>query len=205
MSGSDAVGGSALTCAVLGAAGAAVLIARIATRAGRRPSLTTGYLIGTGGGAVAVLAAELDLWPLLLAGLVLLGAATAAGLAARFAATDLAEPERRARALAVVVWATTVGAVAGPNLGEPAQRLAGAIGLVPLAGPFLGCAVVFAVAALVAWIGLRPDPLLLARPAAAVPVRPARSTARPPAGRGPRCGRHRRPGSGWPGSCCATW
>ena len=73
MSGSDAIGGSALTCAVLGAAGAAVLVARIATRAGRRPSLTTGYLIGAVGAAVAVLAAELGLWPLLLAGLVLLG------------------------------------------------------------------------------------------------------------------------------------
>jgi MFS family permease len=162
MSGSDAVGGSALTCAVLGAAGAAVLIARIATRSGRRPSLTTGYLIATGGGAVAVVAAELAWWPLLLAGLVLLGAGTAAGLAARFTATDLADPERRARALARVVWATTVGAVAGPNLGEPAQRAATAIGLAPLAGPFLGCALVFAVAALLTWLGLRPDPLLLA-------------------------------------------
>ena len=167
MSGSDAVGGSALTCAVLGAAGAAVLIARIATRSGRRPSLTTGYLIATGGAALAVVAAELVLWPLLLAGLVLLGAGTAAGLAARFTATDLADPDRRARALARVVWATTVGAVAGPNLGEPAQRVAGAIGLVPLAGPFLGCGLVFAAAALLAWLGLRPDPLLLASRSAA--------------------------------------
>ena len=166
MSGSDVIGGSALTCAVIGAAGAAVLVARIAGRAGRRPSLTLGYLVGAGGGAVAALAAELDRWPLLLAGLVLLGAATAAGLAARFTATDLAAPERRGRALAVVVWATTVGAVAGPNLGEPAQRLAGAIGLVPLAGPFLVCAVVFALAAVGTWTGLRPDPLLLARQAA---------------------------------------
>jgi MFS family permease len=167
MSGSDAIGGTALTCAVIGAAGAAVLVARIATRAGRRPSLTTGYLIGAVGGLIAVLAAELGLWPLLLAGLVLLGAATAAGLAARFAATDLAAAERRGRALAVVVWATTVGAVAGPNLGEPAQQLAGLIGLAPLAGPFLVCTVVFTLAALGTWVGLRPDPLLLARQGAA--------------------------------------
>src|SRR5262245_61867417 len=76
MSGSDAVGGSALTCSVLGAAGAAVLIARIATLAGRRPSLTTGYLIATGGAALAMAAAEVGLWPLLLLGLVLLGSAT---------------------------------------------------------------------------------------------------------------------------------
>ena len=172
MSGSDAIGGTALTCAVIGAAGAAVLVARIATRAGRRPSLTTGYLIGAVGGLIAVLAAELDLWPLLLAGLVLLGAATAAGLAARFAATDLAATERRGRALAVVVWATTVGAVAGPNLGAPAQQLAGPIGLAPLAGPFLVCTVVFTLAA-------AGD---LGRPAAG-------SAAAGPAGRGVRSGR----------------
>ncbi len=172
MSGSDAVGGSALTCTVLGAAGAAVLVARIAAHAGRRPSLTAGYLLGAVGGLVAVLAAELVIWPLLLAGLVLLGAATAAGLAARFAATDLAEPERRARALAMVVWATTVGAVAGPNLGEPAQRLAEPIGLTPLAGPFLCCAVVFILAAVVTWTGLRPDPLRIAGLAASASATP---------------------------------
>ena len=163
MSGSDAIGGSALTCAVIGAAGAAVLVARIAARAGRRPSLTMGYLIGAGGGRSRCWPPSWTggrcCWP----GWCCSAAATAAGLAARFAATDLAAPERRGRALAVVVWATTVGAVAGPNLGEPAQRLAGAIGLAPLAGPFLVCAVVFALAALGTWVGLRPDPLLLAR------------------------------------------
>jgi MFS family permease len=175
MSGSDVVGGTALTCTVIGAAGAAVLLARIAARTGRRPSLTAGYLVGAVGGLVAVLAAQLVWWPLLLAGLVLLGAATAAGLAARFAATDLAAPERRARALAVVVWATTVGAVAGPNLGEPAQQVAGAIGLVPLTGPFVFCTAAFALAGTGTWIGLRPDPLLLARRAAdqASATRPA--------------------------------
>jgi MFS family permease len=170
MSGSDAVGGSALTCFVIGAAIAALLLARIAGRSGRRPSLSSGYLIGGVGGLVAVAAAQVGSWQLLLAGLVLLGGATAAGLAARFAATDLAAPQRQARALATVVWATTVGAVAGPNLGEPAQRLAGAIGFAPLAGPFLFCVLVFGLAAAISWFGLRPDPLRLARAASAGPT-----------------------------------
>ncbi len=185
MSGSDAIGGSALTCAVIGAAGAAVLVARIADP-GRPPAVADRGLPGRGGRRADRGAGRRagSLWPLLLAGLVLLGAATAAGLAARFTATDLAAPERRARALAVVVWATTVGAVAGPNLGEPAQRLAGAIGLAPLAGPFLVCAVVFALAALGTWTGLRPDPLLLARQAGAGAGRSGRGLdrQRPPAG-----------------------
>ncbi len=170
MSGSDAVGGSALTCFVIGAAVAALGLSRLAARSGRRPSLTAGYLVGAVGGLIVVAAAQVRLWPLMLAGLVLLGGATAAGLAARFAATDLAAPQRRARALGTVVWATTVGAVAGPNLGAPAQRLAEAVGLEPLAGPFLFCVLVFALAAAISWFGLRPDPLLLAR---AVPTGPS--------------------------------
>jgi MFS family permease len=169
MSGSDAIGGTALTCAVVGAAAAAVVLARIAARSGRRWSLTTGYLVGAVGAAVAMLAGQLGRWPLLLAGLVLLGGATAAGLAARFAATDLAAPHRRARALATVVWATTVGAVAGPNLGAPAQRLGTLLGLEPAAGPFLCCLLVFALAATLTGTGLRPDPLVLARAPATGP------------------------------------
>jgi MFS family permease len=67
----------------------------------------------------------------------------------------------------MVVWATTVGAVAGPNLAGPVQGAAGAIGLEPAAGPFLLCTCAFTLAALGTWAGLRPDPLLLARGAAA--------------------------------------
>jgi len=104
--------------------------------------------------------------PALLVALLLVGAATAAGLAARFAATDLAAPDRRARALSMVVWATTVGAVAGPNLAAPVQSVAGGLGLEPAAGPYLLCTGAFAVAALGTWVGLRPDPLLVARAAA---------------------------------------
>ncbi|MGH3613871.1 MAG: MFS transporter, partial [Pseudonocardia sp.] len=101
--------------------------------------------------------------PALLGALLLVGSATAASLAARFAATDLAEPGRRARALALVVWATTVGAVAGPNLASPVQDLAGRAGLEPATGPYLLCLVAFGLATAGTWLGLRPDPLLLAR------------------------------------------
>lgn len=163
MSGSETVGGLALTVSVLGAAVAALVLARVATRFGRRPALTLGFGGGAAGAAGAVAAIAVGSAPLLLGALVLVGAATAASLSARFAATDLAAPGRRARSLALVVWATTVGAVAGPNLAGPAQGLGGLTGLPPAAGPFLVCAAAFAAAAAGAWWGLRPDPLLLAR------------------------------------------
>jgi MFS family permease len=122
------------------------------------------------GGAGAVGAVSWGSAAGLLASLVLIGAGTAAGLAARFAATDLAEPDRRARSLAVVVWATTVGAVAGPNLAGPVQALAGVLGLEPTTGPFVLLAGAFALAAAITWAGLRPDPLLLANTAATDPA-----------------------------------
>jgi MFS family permease len=162
---SEAVGGTALTCVVLGTAGAALVVSRLAGTAGRRPALGLGYGVGALGGIGAAGSVAVGSAPGLLVSLLFVGSAAAAGLAARFAATDLAEPHRRARALALVVWATTVGAVAGPNLAGPVQGWAGALGLVPETGPFLLCAVVFGLAALGTQVGLRPDPLLLARAA----------------------------------------
>lgn len=172
LSGSDVVGGAALTAIVVGTALVALPVSRIAARSGRRPALVLGYGTGAVGAAGAVGALALGSWPLLLAALVPFGAASAAGLAARFAATDLAEPGARARALAVVVWAVTVGAVAGPNLAGPMQAVASGLGMVPASGPFLLAAVAFATAAAVVAVGLRPDPLVLARSREAVPDLP---------------------------------
>jgi MFS family permease len=105
-------------------------------------------------------------FPLLLVGTTLLGSATAANNQSRYAATDLARPEKRARALSIVVWATTVGAVAGPNLTGAAGRVGRSLGLPSLTGPFVFAAAGMLVAALVVAVRLRPDPLLVAREAA---------------------------------------
>jgi MFS family permease len=105
-------------------------------------------------------------FPLLLAGATLLGATTAANSQSRYAATDLARPGKKARALSVVVWATTVGAVAGPNLTGLAGRAGRAVGVPTLTGPFLFGLLGMLAAALVIFASLRPDPLLVAREAA---------------------------------------
>ncbi|RAY11700.1 MFS transporter [Actinomadura craniellae] len=159
LSGSDAIGGLAQTCSVLGAAVAAVPLARTATRRGRRPALAGAYGCAAAGALVAALGAALDSWPVLLAGLFLLGAATAGGLAARYAATDLSQPGHAARDLSIVVWATTIGSVAGPNLADPADRAGQSLGLAAGAGPYVFVTGVFALAALGVFALLRPDPL----------------------------------------------
>jgi len=164
------VAGLAASASVVGAALVAVPVSRLMDRRGRRPGLVAAYATGALGALVVAGGAWLGSAAVALAGLVLFGGATAAGLQARYAATDLAPPERRGTALSTVVWATTLGAVAGPNLADPAGGLAEAAGLPPLAGPFVFSAGVFALAAGALALLLRPDPLLLARSLAAVPA-----------------------------------
>jgi MFS family permease len=155
--------GLAATASVVGAALLAVPVARIMRQYGRRPGLAMAYLVAGAGGAAVVAAAVTGSVPLLFAGLFLFGGGTAAGLQARYTAVDLAPPPRRGRHLSIIVWATTVGAVAGPNLAPLAGRALSGTGIPTLASPFVFSAGLFAAAAVILLLWLRPDPLLTAR------------------------------------------
>ena len=155
--------GMASTMSTLGAALLAVPLARLADRGGRRLSLTTAALVAAAGVALSVLGMILSAAVLLFVGLAGAGAATAAGLQSRFAATDLAAPQTRGRDLSLVVWSTTIGAVIGPNLAEPGDVVGRAMGLPQFAGVFV-FAIVAQLAAAVAYaLFLRPDPLAVSR------------------------------------------
>ena len=163
ISGSESQAGLAQTFQVLGAAVASYLLARLMSRRGRRVGLSLGYLIGAGGAFVAVLAGVVGSMALLLVGAAMLGTSTAANSASRYAATDLASAQTRARALSTVVWATTIGAVVGPNLTGLSATVADGLGIPELTGPFAIGSIGMLLAALVIWLRMRPDPLLLAR------------------------------------------
>ena len=163
LSGSEAVGGLAQTAAVAGAAMLALPGARLAQRSGRRPALVLGYGMGGLGALIAAVAVGFGLWQVLLVGLLLFGGASSANYAARYAATDLAHPQRRARELSRVVWAAMIGAIIGPNLADPAGKAAASLGLPAGVGPFLLAAVVLGAAVLVIQFGLRPDPLVVVK------------------------------------------
>ncbi|MEU0935057.1 MFS transporter [Embleya sp. NPDC005971] len=163
LSGSKSWSGLATTAITLGAALFAIPMSRAATRYGRRVALTTGWALATLAAGGVILSAVLEWFPLLIAALLVFGAGTAANLQSRFAATDLADDAGRAKALSIVVWSTTVGAVLGPNLNEPGAVVGRALGLPELAGPFLFSIVSFAGAGAILWVALRPDPLLIAR------------------------------------------
>lgn len=163
VSGSETWAGLGGTAQTLGGALAALVVARVMAAKGRRPGLTTGYLMAIIGGLLIVAASVVGSFAVLLIGFLLFGGATAANSQARFAATDLADDAHRGRHLSVVVWATTIGAVAGPNLTGPGQWVARQLHLPALVGPYVLSLVGIALAALVLTAALRPDPLLTAR------------------------------------------
>lgn len=199
MLGSDGLAGLPVALFTLGSALAAYVVGRTSQRLGRRVGLAAGFLAGGAGAAGIVVAAALDSVVLLLPALLVYGAGTATNLQARYAGTDLASPAERGRAISTALVATTVGAVAGPNLVGPLGRLAVGLGLPALAGPFLLAAVAYSAAGVVLLALLRPDPLLLARrldtapapTAAGAPVSPGtRPGTRPGIRPGTRPGAH---------------
>jgi MFS family permease len=166
--GSDRFAGLPTVLFTAGSAIAAFVVGRISQRYGRRPALALGFLVGAAGATGIVVATAVHAVLLLLPALVLYGAGTATALQARYAASDLARPAQRGTAVSVALVATTLGAVAGPNLVAPMGEVARGLGLDPLAGPFLLAAVAYAIAAAVLFVLLRPDPLVLARGLAAL-------------------------------------
>ncbi|BCW58845.1 MFS transporter [Arthrobacter sp. StoSoilB20] len=167
LSGSEAWAGSITTVLTLAAAIAALPLARLAETRGRRTGLVTGLMAAMMGALLIIASVVAQSFLLLLLGAAFLGLGTAANLQARFAAVDLAEPEHRGRSLSTVVWAITIGAVAGPNLIQPGAVVGAALGLPPIAGPFLFSAAGLLLASILLFAGLRPDPLLLSRKLAA--------------------------------------
>lgn len=163
LTGSEVFAGLAQTTGVLGAAIFALPLARIALTKGRRPALATGYGIGILGAILVIGGAVSRQVALVLIGSLFVGVASAASLQARYAATDLALPEQRARSLSYVVWAATIGAVLGPNLLNFSGSVGLSLGLPQLSGAYViaGISLTLAVAILV--VALRPDPFVLAR------------------------------------------
>jgi MFS family permease len=157
--------GLAQSAVVVGAALFAIPATTLVRRYGRRPSLAAGYGVAAVGASLVVSAAMLGSLPLLFTGFFLFGGATTAGFQARYAALDLAPPALRGRHLSLIVWATTLGAVTGPNLAASAGAALQPYGVPPLAAPYVASALLFTLAAVLLTALLRPDPMIVARQA----------------------------------------
>jgi MFS family permease len=125
---------------------------------GRRKGLTTGLSAGVIGSSVTFYAIAIHSFALFMLGMVLMGIANSAVQLGRFAAAEVNKPEHRGRAISNVVIGGTVGSVIGPFVAGPAGNLVNIWNIDPLAGAYLIAAILFAIAGVVVFIGLRPDP-----------------------------------------------
>ena len=162
ISNSESLAGLSQTTAVLGAAAMAIPLSKLTQRGGRRLGLSVGYTVGLIGAAFAIFGGSQRILIAMLLGTFLVGAASASGYQARFAATDLADDSNRSRQLSYVVWGSTVGAVTGTNLMGPSGSLAEALGLPKLVGPYILASITLGMGALVIRFFLKPDPYLTA-------------------------------------------
>lgn len=162
ISNSETLAGLSQTTSVLGAAAMAIPLSKLTQRGGRRLGLSVGYTVGLVGAAFAIFGGSQRILIAMLFGTFMVGAASASGYQARFAATDLADDANRSRQLSYVVWGSTIGAVTGPNLMGPSGALAETLGLPKLVGPYILALIALGLGTLVIRLFLIPDPYLTA-------------------------------------------
>ncbi|MFV2062320.1 MAG: MFS transporter [Chloroflexota bacterium] len=158
--------GAAATTLVIGAAMGTTVLSALMLRRGRRVGLSAGYGIAVVGALIAAFSVVQVSFGLLLLGTLLLGFGNSSNQLARYAASDMAAPARRASAIGLVVWAATVGAILGPNLVPLAATASENLGLPRLVGPFLIPVIFAGLAGALLFILLRPDPYELAEESA---------------------------------------
>lgn len=162
ITGSDTLGALAAVGLSIGQSLAGIPIAGLMARRGRRIGIGTAYLVGSIGASCSLLAALTEIYVLLVIGMTLCGCGQAGNLAARYAGSDLATDDNRARSISLVIWANTIGSVLGPTVGLGLRSLAGpSNGGSGFAFSYLVSITLFVVAAAGILRRLRPDPLLL--------------------------------------------
>lgn len=163
MLGTESVAGLPAALFTLGSALAAYIVGQISQRYGRRYGLSFGFITGGIGAIGVILASNINSVVLLFITLFIYGAGTSTNLQARYAGTDLANEKQRATATSIAMVATTFGAVAGPNLVSPMGKVAEAMNMPALVGPFILAAVAYLLAGFTLFFYLKPDPLLVAK------------------------------------------
>ena len=152
--------GIASATVTIGTAFMAQILSLVMMRKGRRVGLQSGYLAAFVGGVIAGVGAEKSHLVIFLVGLFLFGNGQASNLLSRYAATDLADVKTRASAMSRILFASTFGAVFGPILVVPAERVGeSAFGWHKYTGPWIFSACFFVFAAINVMVRLRPDPL----------------------------------------------
>ena len=109
-------------------------------RRGRRLGLAAGYTVGVIGAVIAIIGVVSRSFPILLLGGFFVGFGNSSNQLSRYAAADMYPTKRRASAIGIVVWGSTIGAIIGPQLIEPSGDVALALGLPRLLPEVVGSA-----------------------------------------------------------------
>ncbi len=158
LSGQDSAAGLPSTLSLIGRAAAAYPFGWLMDRIGRRLGLSLGYGLGAAGMALSAWAVWAGSFTWFLIGVGLFGMGRGASELGRYVAAEVQPEDNRAKAIGLIVFAGTVGAVGGPLLVKPAGQLVSRFGLSAETGPFLLGAAFMAAALLLIWTLLRPDP-----------------------------------------------
>ena len=162
ITGNDSIAGIPAAAGTLGTAFAAAPLAQMSKRRGRRFGIRRGYLLGVIGCGLAFTADQLGAFGLLVVAMAIAGVGNSSNLQNRFVAADLADVDRRAQSIAMVVWVGTVGAVVGPPAALWANRVGTGLGAGEWVTPSLLGLLGFGAAGLINNTALRPDPLEVA-------------------------------------------
>jgi MFS family permease len=130
---------------------------------GRRNALTLGLFIGVIGSAFAVYAIIQASFAWFLVGMIFMGMANAAVQLGRFVAAEVNPPHARGRAISNVVIGGTFGAILGPIVVGPSGTWIKPFSGDELAGAYAISLVLFLVAMVPVFLGLRPDPREIGR------------------------------------------
>jgi len=132
-------------------------------RIGRRNGIASGLVIGVLGNVLVLIAISTSSFFLVMIGLMLMGITNSAIMLGRFAAAEVNPPDQRGRAISAVVLGGVIGTILARVLAVPVGEFAVSIGMDELAGAYITTLVLFAVASVIVFAGLRPDPRDLGR------------------------------------------
>ena len=158
LAGNAAYAGIPGAAMLFGRALAAYPIGWLMDRAGRRPALALGYLMGVVGAVVGALAIMGGSYAGLVAGAAIFGMSRTASDQSRYVAAEVHPARRRGRIIGRMVFAGTIGAIAGPLIVRASTELAEGAGIEQFAGPWLAAAVLVGVAVALILTFVRPDP-----------------------------------------------
>ena len=153
-------GGLSSATFTMGSAFMSQVLARVMSKRGRRVGLEYGYSLAIAGGLIAGFGVNRNSLVFFLLGLFLYGSGQSSNLLSRYAAMDLAAPDKRSQAMSYILFGSTFGAVFGPVLIKPAEQIGvDTFGWSLYTGPWIASAFFFVFALVNVAVRLRPDPL----------------------------------------------